>query len=257
VGGNIGLFLIRINQRLRTGRVLVFEPIPAIYEVLQENARRHNHLDLCLLNVGLSSSAGDVSFAFFPKAPPDSTMHPDLSDSARAQQRAFIRRVLDGDSSIRLSRLARAGLAITPGFAKSFLAELIRRRYMASCPVPCRVKPLSTIIDDYGIQGIDLLKMDVEGAEFEVLAGLRPDHWPLLRQVVLEVHGGPPAAERMSQLLEGRGLTTHAEVDPLRPNNFMVYARRRPLATAAGPGQPPETETPWPDAGRPQTPRAT
>lgn len=34
---------------------------------------------------------------------------------------------------------------------------------------------------------IDLLKLDIEGDELSALLGVREDHWPLIRQVVVEV----------------------------------------------------------------------
>ena len=38
------------------------------------------------------------------------------------------------------------------------------------------------------IPRIDLLKIDVEGAELSVLRGVRREHWPRVRAVVAEVH---------------------------------------------------------------------
>jgi hypothetical protein len=62
------------------------------------------------------------------------------------------------------------------------------------------VRPLSLLIDENGVKNIDLLKVDVEGGEAEVLRGIREDHWPIIRQAVVEVHDGKnslPVAEEM------------------------------------------------------------
>ena len=37
------------------------------------------------------------------------------------------------------------------------------------------------------VERIDLLKIDVEGAELDVLAGVEDEHWPLIRQISMEV----------------------------------------------------------------------
>jgi hypothetical protein len=40
-----------------------------------------------------------------------------------------------------------------------------------------------------------LLKVDVERAELDVLRGVREEHWPLVRQVAMEVHDGGGGGE--------------------------------------------------------------
>jgi FkbM family methyltransferase len=235
VGANIGLFLIQLNQMLRHGRVFAFEPVPEIFKVLGENVRIHNRLKLRLFNHGLAKKTGFADFAFFPKSPADSSMFPDDSAQVRDQQRRYVMRVLEGKTTHLLSFPIRMLLAITPGFLKCWIAEHVRRWYMTSRTVSCAVRNLSDVIDELGVQRIDLLKMDVEGAEFDILAGLRPEHWPRIGQIVVEVHGGPAAAGAMCQLLERHGLSVFEDSDPIRPNNFMIYAGRVNRASTAAP----------------------
>ncbi len=226
VGANIGLFLVQLNRRLRHGRVFCFEPIPEIFGFLEQNARVHNRLALTLFNVGLAGKTGSARFTFFPRLPADSCMCPDDSERARAQHRDYILRVLEGKTNIPVGRPARLLLAVMPSPLRRRVAEWVRRFYMTGRPVYCPVRNLSEVIDEHGVGQIDLLKMDVEGAEFAILAGLRREHWPRLRQAVVEVHGGPGAASAMCRLLGENSLAATQEADPARPNNFMVYARR-------------------------------
>jgi hypothetical protein len=63
-----------------------------------------------------------------------------------------------------------------------------------------------------GVERIDLLKMDVEGAEFAVLEGLDEEHWGMVRNVVLEISdiGNEGALARMRGLLERRGFVVES-----------------------------------------------
>ena len=52
---------------------------------------------------------------------------------------------------------------------------------------------------------VDLVKIDVEGAEEQVLAGVAEHDWPRLRQLAIEVHDVDGRLERLAAMLEGRG----------------------------------------------------
>lgn len=54
---------------------------------------------------------------------------------------------------------------------------------------------------------IDYLKIDVEGAELDVLLGIRDDHWALVDQVVIEVHNTQGRLQVVTDLLRDKGLT--------------------------------------------------
>jgi hypothetical protein len=52
--------------------------------------------------------------------------------------------------------------------------------------MPCRVRPLDAVVAEEGISVIDLLKIDVEGFEFEVLKGAT-NTLALTRAIIVEV----------------------------------------------------------------------
>jgi FkbM family methyltransferase len=226
VGANIGLFMLRINQLLGRGRIFCFEPIDEIFRVLEKNAERHNRLDLQLFNCGLSNRSGSATFTFYPRSAADSSMYAAAdSESMRTQQRDYILRVLHGNTNIRLGWASRFGLFLLPGFAKRYLAERIRRHYLMPRRVQCILRSLSEVIGEQGVERIDLLKIDAEFAEFDILAGLTAKDWPVIRQIVMEVHGGAKCAARMREMLIEANFLLHIESDPVRPNNFLFYAR--------------------------------
>jgi hypothetical protein len=95
--------------------------------------------------------------------------------------------------------------------------------------VKVSVDRLSDVLASYETpQIIDLVKIDVEGAEYDVLTGIDEADWPRIRQLVAEVHdlNGELAAVR--DLLERRSFdvsTPEGALSPLR--TYTVYARRR------------------------------
>lgn len=74
-----------------------------------------------------------------------------------------------------------------------------------------RVRPLSSILDELAIATFDLLKVDVEGAEEEVLEGIEERHWPVIRQAVVEVHRGTESRNATEERLRRHGFQTQAE----------------------------------------------
>lgn len=93
-----------------------------------------------------------------------------------------------------------------------------------------RVRPLSAVIDELGIQVIDLLKIDVERAEIDVLRGINQRHWPMIRQAVVEVEGWEENYAFIRQIFETNGFWVHAEQDSVQEAGDigMIYAKRVP-----------------------------
>jgi hypothetical protein len=53
------------------------------------------------------------------------------------------------------------------------------------------LRRLSSVLDERGIDRVDLLKIDVQRAELDVLRGIDDRHWGMVRQVAMEVHDAP------------------------------------------------------------------
>lgn len=222
VGANIGFFLLSLQRRLMRGKVFAFEPIPQVFEVLQKNAASIDHLDLHLMPCGLASKSGEATFTYFPRTSVLSTMRPDPSAEFRRDSRRF---VLDEIRS--RSAFGRAVAALTPEFLWYPLTESIRRHYHVTERVACRLRTLSDVVDEYAIDRIDLLKIDTEGAEAEVLAGIRDEHWGRVRQVVVEVHRGREQLASTEDFLQARGFVTNNEpVFPGLDHPNVVFGRR-------------------------------
>lgn len=91
-----------------------------------------------------------------------------------------------------------------------------------------KVRPLSSVLDELGIDHVDLLKVDVEGAELEVLRGIEERHWPLVRQAVVEVERWQQNRDTVREVLLAHGFTVHTEQDSVqRAGDIgMVFAVR-------------------------------
>ena len=79
----------------------------------------------------------------------------------------------------------------------------------------CRVETISEVMRQEALTAIDLLKIDVEKAEWDVLLGIEPQDWPRIRQVVVEVHDLGGRLGRVLALLEGHGFECVVEQESM------------------------------------------
>jgi hypothetical protein len=99
-----------------------------------------------------------------------------------------------------------------PGLS-TLSARLMRRVQLRSVQVEAKLETLSEMIRKTNVDRIDLLKIDVERAEWDVLNGLEEAHWPLVRQMVVEVQidHEPDNANRIRRRLVDHGFSVHEE----------------------------------------------
>ena len=88
----------------------------------------------------------------------------------------------------------------------------------------CSVTTLAAFAREHGLDRIDLLKVDVEGAELEVLRGMDAGSWAVTRRVVAEVHDVGQRLAQVQALLAAQGFAVAAE--PGLPGNWLVRAHR-------------------------------
>ena len=196
-GANIGMFsLFAAGQCGGSARILSFEPIPSTHAVLAANARAATDgkyksilgstpgggLSIEAMNVGLSDAPGDAIFQHHPHFSVWSTSDAGFAEARLTRIAADLPRALDTSESW----LVRTCF---PRFLASLLAKAVLRGKVGKMEaVPVKLETLSAIIDKRALGPIiDFLKVDVEGAELKVLAGLRSDHWSKIQQVALEV----------------------------------------------------------------------
>ncbi len=172
-GANIGMFTLFAHAEAPEVTVLAFEPLLPVAEKLRQNIAEFGVAGE-VFPCGLSDVDRDVSFTYYPGYTTMSTL------SAYADP--------DGDKeAVRRQVTSEPGL--DPDMAEH-LDEILAFR-LRPVAQPGRLRRLSSVIDERGIDRVDLLKIDVQRAELDVLRGIDDRHWGLVRQVAMEVHDAP------------------------------------------------------------------
>jgi FkbM family methyltransferase len=229
-GANIGLFTLFAALQCRgDAEIFAFEPIPTTFSVLAANAAAADRGDYAVamgappgasltiraINRGLSDTADEVVFQHHPNFTMWSTQDADF-----ARQR-LDRFVADVAGLIRVVPTAIGRAAVRP-----VVAWMGRTMEVAATLVP-----LSSVIEEYRLERIDVLKLDVEGAEVAALQGIAPGQWDIVRQVVLEVEYFA-TKDRVVDMLEEHGFETYwyaserERFSTARSEVCMVYAWR-------------------------------
>lgn len=143
VGDNIGLFSIFLSQLHKSLKILAFEPVQPIFEVLQANVNLHSLDNIFLQNYGLGSeNISETVFTFYPNMAGSSTTRP--------WEKLYQRELMNG--VVNQERV---------------------EYFFQSQEIKGEIKTLSSVINSLAIESIDLLKIiDVEGEEYEVLRGI-------------------------------------------------------------------------------------
>lgn len=225
VGANIGMFSSAIvNFTEGDVDIYAFEPIPAVYAVLEANTKVHLGPRVHAFPFGLSDHPAEVELDYFPKLTVHSSAY--RSGGARAEEQArittaFVELIKQGQVFPELSFLPREDLVQVAG---GMLVDL-----WASEAVRCELRTLSQVIRAESVRRIDLLKVDAEGAEISILRGIEDEHWPMIQQVVVEIEGWEKNAATAARLLADRGFEVREGRDDAvqQAADFgLLYARR-------------------------------
>lgn len=213
VGGNIGLFTLFVGQESPGARVFTFEPAPPMLEHLRANVARHG-VNSRVFAMGLSDVDGQAEFAFYPRSSGMSTLSPDLEEEKRNLRTIIANQVVSGDT--------------TSAELGDVEEELLDVRFTAQT-YSVQLRRLSDVLREEGIEHIDLLKVDVQKAELGVLNGIDEEHWPMIRQLVAEVHDGSDGRlAHLTHFLIDHGFAVTAIQDELYRGTdiYNIYATK-------------------------------
>jgi amino acid adenylation domain-containing protein/FkbM family methyltransferase len=206
IGGNIGLFSLYAGARCRNPRIYTFEPNPTVFELLRANAELYLP-EARLFNCGISSVDGELPFTFLEGFSLLSGLYVD-----QEQEREMV-----------LQFMKNQGRAGAEGMDRLLTeAEDILEQRFKSKTFQVPIRTVSSVMDQNGIQRVDLLKINVEKAELDVLKGISPQHWQRIRQVVLEVDVDTHI-EPITGILERHGFEWLLDQDLLLEGTQLYY----------------------------------
>ncbi|WP_328891783.1 FkbM family methyltransferase [Streptomyces sp. NBC_00316] len=192
-GGNIGMFALYIKSKYPDAEVNSFEPMPNNIELFRKNVELHGLSKVTLHETALGSTPeSGVEFSFFPLLPANSTRYPEIKEGPKAQMAEQHQ-------------------------------DLAEEFYTAE-QVTVDVERLAAFLPQD--RDIDLLKVDVEGAEADVLLGIDASQWPRIRRVIAEVCDLDGQLDRVCEILRGNGFDVTPERAPLTEAADQYYMVR-------------------------------
>jgi FkbM family methyltransferase len=204
VGANVGVAAAFFAEECGAGTVHSFEPIPPIFELLRENL---SEFPACVAHpYGIGAAPARREFTFYPNDWAVSGLYADPASERATMKRAF-RNLGDSDAEAEVR---------------------VEGRFDETQSFECELRTLSDAIAAESIERVDLLKIDVEKAELEVLAGIEDADWPRIRQVAVEVHVDPAGREEAAETLRARGFEVTVAEEPAMAGTEirMIYAVR-------------------------------
>ncbi len=212
VGANIGMFSMFAALEAPGVRLYSIEPVAPLFEIL-----RFNLADVCedavLVNVGISDAPGQSVITYYPNSPGMSSFASDRRD-----EEAVLEAILRNSQAL--------GDAASGEILRD-RADFMESRFQEQ-QLSCELRTLSAVLEEQGIEVVDLLKIDVQKLEMQVLKGISEHHWDRIRQVVLEVHDQDGRVEAARALLQSRGFQVIVEQDHLYQSTgiYNLYATR-------------------------------
>ncbi|WP_394846907.1 FkbM family methyltransferase [Pendulispora brunnea] len=201
VGSNIGLFTLFAHTETKGDiRIFAFDPAPPIFEILGRNVAEHG-INATLINCGISNRNTEAQFTFYPRSAGMSSFHPDV-----AEEKHVLRSIMRNQRQI--------GMADVVDQVADYTEELLDARFEA-VPFTAKLRRLSDVIREHGVEKIDLLKVDVQKCELEVLEGIDESDWPKIRQIVLEAHDVDDRVHTIETLLKQHGFSVKTEHDEM------------------------------------------
>ena len=221
IGANIGLFSLFVMTHCQNPKIYAFEPSPVIYDLLTRNCEAYG-TSVRTFQCGVSQESQEAEFTFYENSSVFSSFHPDPAEDKRAID-AIVHNTIRTETAAASDAIA--------GYVTEFTADRLHsRRYR------CRLVSLSSIVREQAIEKIDLLKIDAERCEVEILNGIDDSHWPLIDQIVIEVHDSTNRAlAQIEELLVRKGYHCTVTEEKLLEKSglFNIYASRRQSISVA------------------------
>jgi FkbM family methyltransferase len=216
VGANVGAFAMRAAARVNGALTLhCFEPAPSTYRTLEENLRadpalRRATTAWCLALTRREDAGTERDFFHFSRIPTNSTY--DLADK-RAEYEAYFDGKARRAAALVTRRVPLLGTRLGHVLHRAVVWATRRENglgvwfadlFTGLRVERCRTDSIEGWARANGVAQIDVLKIDVEGAELDVLDGCG-DCWPQVRCVAVETHARGGRDEEVVARLRAQG----------------------------------------------------
>lgn len=216
VGANVGAFAAAVSERTQGDVTLhCFEPAAPLFATLRSNFARHALLARTrheLHPLALSrceDDGGERAFYYFRRLPTDSTYDLERKlDTFRDTVRRTARSLEGTERDGWLRQRSGGALARVIDWLcrdENALGVWMAERVAGLEEMRCQLASIERIVLAREVPRIDLLKIDVEGAELDVLSGIGAV-WPRVARVVLETDRRRGREREVIELLEAHGL---------------------------------------------------
>lgn len=209
-GANVGIFLLWLESIGFQFDVHSFEPVPDTYQALISNCRNVK-VNSFVSNEGLGKSNGQITVYHHPRL----TQASGSFQWSKKKENVNLQHTMDAVQRHWIGRYL-------PSVIQGWLSRRILKWHRKSVPIKCDVVRWSDYANKYGVKSVDLFKIDVEGAELDVLQGIDDNHWPGIKQFVIEAHGDWMSHCVQLELVK-RGYTVTVDESADLP---MIYAKR-------------------------------
>lgn len=245
VGAHFGLFSMScFEQSGLTSKHFCFEPVPQIRAVCNATMAGLDPAGdrLKVFPYGLSDREGQVEFTYVAACPElsgykDVAFEREKNLSTGTQ----IERYYDPDCPEYFRKAFPPIFLYLPRLIGAPLIGLMYDMVMASRPatelVQCELRRLSEVLAGEEVGPIiDVLKIDVEGAELDVLRGISAEDWAKVQVAVIEVHDKNGNLAPVREILCANGLDDISVEQDLITKPLMIWqilARRKQPSAGA------------------------
>jgi 31-O-methyltransferase len=191
IGANIGIASLFFHSQCADAQIFAFEPAELLFGALRANLAEAG-ANARAFQQAVGAKPGTATLAVYPRTTAMNSMYAD-ADYDREVTRIFLRNC---------------------GLTEADVEDMVSDRY-TSFTQECEVTTVSAVLAQAGLDRVDLLKINVEKAESDVLAGIRGDDWPKIRQIVMQVHDIDGRVERIRRDLTERGFVVSTRQEPL------------------------------------------
>jgi FkbM family methyltransferase len=197
-GANVGIFTLFVKRMRPDAVIQAFEPVAELAAAVRQNAVHFRLESVTVHEVALGASPVDsVRFRHYPLRPSGSSLL--LEDQTELKE-----------------------------LSTSWLSPRLNERMYRGREISVSVAPMSSFLS--GDRCVDLLKVDVVGAELALFAGIADEQWPLIDQVIVDAQDVAGRLAAVRDLLRSRGMTTAVRQNPADSGggiNFVVHGRRQ------------------------------